>query len=103
MVDLTDINSGAGNSNLSEMVFYEDQLHFLADDGNVGKELFKKDGANIVLIEDINPGPTSSMPNALKVMNNTLYFVANNGTDGSELHSWDGTIEIGRASCRERV
>ncbi len=67
-------------------------VFFTADDGKVGRELFKSLPApnTITLVKDINP-KGGSYPSNFTVMNNILYFQANDGTNGYEVWRSDGT------------
>lgn len=85
-------------------------LYFSADNGTVGRELWKTDGtiAGTVLVKDIRVGSASSGCTAFRNYNGVLYFGANDGTSGSELWRSNGTlagttlvkdINPGSASC----
>src|SRR5262245_63895371 len=89
---LTDIRSGA-SSNPRSFVDESGIALFVANDGNVGYELWKSDGtsAGTMLVKDIRPGVDGSTPRYLTNVNGTLYFRANDGTTGDELWKSDGT------------
>ncbi len=67
-------------------------LYFAADDGKVGRELFKSLPApnTITLVKDINPAG-NSYPSNFIVVNNILFFSANDGKNGTEPWRSDGT------------
>ncbi len=66
--------------------------YFAADDGKVGRELFRSLPVpnTVSLVKDINPKGSSS-PSYFTVMNNLLFFQANDGTNGYEVWRSDGT------------
>jgi len=87
--------SSAFPSSLTEL---NDTLMFAADNGILGKELWKSDGtdAGTVLVKDINTATTpnnSSYPSYLTTINGIAYFAANDGIHGNELWKSDGTTE----------
>ncbi|MFM2311660.1 MAG: hypothetical protein RLZZ04_936 [Cyanobacteriota bacterium] len=83
----------------SNLVEFNDQLYFSADDGKHGRELFVSDGTDkgTQLVEDLRPGASNygyaygSAPYNLTEFNNKLYFSANDGEHGNELFVSDGT------------
>ena len=90
-----------------DLVNVDGTLFFSADDGEVGRELWKSDGtaAGTVLVKDINPGTypyysggtyygqyqSESRPGLMTAVGGTLYFVAQDDTNGAELWKSDGT------------
>jgi ELWxxDGT repeat protein len=95
------INGVNQGSNPSSMLWVNGTLYFNADDGVVGKELWKTDGtdAGTVLVRDIaQTGPNgvfdvkqNSNPHNLTLVNGVIYFSANDGKEGFELWRTDGT------------
>jgi len=88
-------NNGSSPENFA---IYNNQLHFSANDGVRGHELWRYDSTppgGASLAADIIPGGPSSNPNNLAVYNGKLYFCATDGTGpgghGYELWSFDGT------------
>ncbi|MGL5834582.1 MAG: hypothetical protein ACRC1Z_15310, partial [Waterburya sp.] len=83
----------------SNLVEFNDQLYFTADDGKHGRELFVSDGTDkgTQLVEDLRPGASNygyaygSAPYNLTEFKNKLYFSANDGEHGNELFVSDGT------------
>lgn len=67
------------------------QLYFTADDGILGKELWRTDGTAIFPVVDLFPGTAGSHPGELTVASGRLWFSANDGVHGRELWSTDGT------------
>lgn len=92
---IKDIRAGLSSSNPSEMTAFNNEIYFVADDGNFGKELWKTDGTetNTRLVKDIRLGGLSSFSNyaKFKVFKNKLFFTANDGTHGREIWVTDGT------------
>jgi len=66
---------------------------FVAEDGILGRELWKSDGTSsgTSLVLDINPGSASSNPSHLTFFDMYIYFSANDGEYGYELWRTDGT------------
>ena len=87
----------------SNLIEFNDQLYFAANDGENGSELFVSDGTaeGTQLLADINPGSSNygfyygsgSYPSNFVEFNDQLYFAANDGESGSELFVSDGTAE----------
>jgi ELWxxDGT repeat protein len=101
-----DIYAGSGSSN-PEWIVMLDPLGgtrtptpgdvttciFTAEDGILGRELWKSDGTSggTSMILDINPGADSSNPSHLTFFDMHIYFSADNGEHGYELWRTDGT------------
>lgn len=91
-------------NNIDEMIVFDNQLFFVAEDATVGRELWVSDGTSTgtVVKHDLFPNDTqssgfnviSSNPGDLIVHNNELYFTAigyaNNESTGKELWKSDG-------------
>ena len=101
---LADINPlrlrGLGyDSSVAEFTEFKDQLYFVANDGENGRELWVSDGTSggTQLLADINSGhnnydyPHSSSPGYFTEFENKLYFAASNAKTGRELWVSDGT------------
>ena len=104
LVDLYPEESSYGNSYSSypsNLVEFNDQLYFTANDGESGNELFVSDGTSkgTQLLVDFYSGENSyGLNNRYDASNLTefdkkLYFTANNGESGNELFVSDGTAE----------
>ncbi|TWW09514.1 hypothetical protein E3A20_13550, partial [Planctomyces bekefii] len=89
--------SGSGLVQYANIVEFNNELYFAADDGVNGSELYATDGtpAGTRLVRDINPGPDSGSNfgnlGPAAILGNMLYFAATNGADGMELWRTDGT------------
>ena len=104
-VMVKDIGSGMYGSNPSELVVYNGNLYFYADDGINGYELWKSDGTTggTFMVKDIRPGQYGSINTSyqtkLVAMNNMLYFSAWDGGLGNHI-LWktdgtaNGTVEV---------
>lgn len=73
------------------MAIYQGVLHFQADDGQSGPELWRTAGGAAGIAEDIVPGAQGSAPHAFAVYKNRLYFAATTPATGEELFNYDGT------------
>lgn len=82
--------NASGSSNPAELVSFNNEIYFAADNGTNGTELFKTNGTTITLVKDINP-TGSSFPTGLTVFNGALYFAASDGSNGIEVWKSDGT------------
>lgn len=94
-IDLTGF-AGSGLVQYAEIVEFQDELYFMADDGVHGYELYATDGTSdgTRLVKDINPGSGSSSWGSLgqtAILGDMLYFIARNDTYGAELWRTDGT------------
>ncbi|MEL7077942.1 MAG: ELWxxDGT repeat protein [Cyanobacteria bacterium J06582_2] len=100
-----DLNPGSNryrvpNSYYSELIVFDDQLYFVAEDNESGRELFVSDGTaeGTQLLVGLNPGGNdyvsySSAPGDFAVFDDQLYFAADDGENGRELFVSDGTAE----------
>ena len=95
------------DSSPQELVNVDGTLFFSADNGAVGRELWKSDGtaSGTVLVKDISPGTypyyyqgtyygqyqNESRPGLMTAVDGMLFFVAQDETNGAELWKSDGT------------
>ncbi len=83
------------SSNPTQLTAANGMLFFAANNGTLGRELWKSDGteAGTVLVKDIEPGGGDSLygDNSLVAANGKLFFAAETSTQGKELWSSDGT------------
>ncbi len=95
-----DINPGPnggldsyGNIYTDYHQIFNNELYFLANDGQHGFELWKTDGTSLgtQMVKDINVGNLSSFPKSFCVYDNHLFFVANDGINGYNMWVSDGT------------
>jgi ELWxxDGT repeat protein len=84
---------GDWSSNPAQLTNINGYLYFVANDGQLGNELWISDGTSggTLPVKDIRPGLASSDIGPLTNVNGTLFFVANDGSSGSELWKSDGT------------
>ena len=98
-----DIWPGAQSSNPHDLVIFNNELYFGANDGLVGDELWKRPnnfsfgGAQLAV--DIRPGAAGSEIDNLIVVGNELFFTANDGTNGNEL--WKMSTSGARSLVRD--
>ncbi|MBN2473527.1 MAG: tandem-95 repeat protein [Pirellulales bacterium] len=61
-------------------------LHFTADDGNNGRELWMSDGTALgtFMVGEVYSGPADSQPASLTDIGGILFFAANDGNTGTE-------------------
>lgn len=59
---MSDINPGSNSSSPQYLTVYNGNLFFSADNGTVGNELFKYNGASVSLLTDVIPGSASGNP-----------------------------------------
>lgn len=90
---VADMVPGDGSFFPANLLAFQGQLYFTADDGRHGRELWKSDGtaSGTLLVVDLAPGSQSSTPGELTVIGDSLYWSATNGTTGLELWRTDGT------------
>ena len=97
---VADIRDGQTNSDSGgfggEFIEYKGELYFSANNGEIGRELWKSDGTadGTQLVKDIYVGDRddSSSPGWFSVYNDELYFIAADNR-GGELWKTDGTEE----------
>lgn len=75
---IADIKAGSGGSNPRDIVEYNGNIYFTADDGVHGAELWKYNPVSntTALVEDLRVGAGASNPNFKTVFNGKLYFTA---------------------------
>ncbi len=108
-----DIRTGASDSGISSLVYWNGNVYFDANDGSAaGRELWKSNGtaSGTVMVKNIAPvaanntgsiDAAGSYPKDFKVFNGVLYFVASGSFDTSnpyqyqnrELWKTDGTAQ----------
>jgi ELWxxDGT repeat protein len=88
-----DIFPGKGSSSIEQLIAYNGQLWFSANDGFTRAELWTSDGtgAGTHLAKDIFPSAQSSSPEAPTGMGGLVYFVAQAPGSGRKLWRTDGT------------
>ncbi|MCO8123765.1 dockerin type I domain-containing protein [Stieleria sp. TO1_6] len=93
-IDLfADINQLGISSDINQVVPIGNETFFVADDGQVGSELWKTDGTagGTVLVKDLLPGPDTSSPSDLTAVGGLLYFTALDENSETDLWKSDGT------------
>ena len=87
-----DLKAGSGSSTPAELTVVAGELFFAADDGSVGRELWKTDGtaSGTTLVGNIHPGSGANIHDCT-ALGSLLVFDANDGVNGSELWRSDGT------------
>lgn len=90
--DFGGLNSGFVINESTKPTYFNNELYFVVDINNQGRQLWKTDGSSLgtVLLKNIFPGSNNANPNNLFVFNGLLYFAATNAL-GSELWKTDGT------------
>ncbi len=98
-----DILPGADSADPTDLIEFNGELYFTADDGVVGRELWQSDGTSggTVLVKDINPGQgyqypvgegnLNSFAKDMMVVADRLMFAAEESNSGVELWNSDGT------------
>jgi ELWxxDGT repeat protein len=86
-----DLKSGAGSSTPAELTVAGGRLFFAADDGVVGRELWKTDGsaAGTALVANLHPGSGANILECT-ALGSLLFFAADDGA-GRDLWRSDGT------------
>jgi len=79
-------NGPAAGSSPNYLTSVDGTLHFAADDGSNGPELWSSDGTTLgtFMVEDILAGPAGSQPTALADVGAALFFSVNDGNSGQE-------------------
>jgi ELWxxDGT repeat protein len=82
-----------GPSLPNQYVAFDDQIAFVAGDGQHGFELWMSDGTEqgTRMVKDIAPGSAGSNIGDFAVVDDTLFFTANDGVHGRSLWMSDGT------------
>lgn len=90
-----EIRSGSSGSFPSNLTAHKQELYFVANDGNIGNELWKSDGtdAGTVLVKDIRSGSSSSSIQEMVSFNEVLLFSGGENSGNRELWITDGTSE----------
>ena len=84
---LVDIKPGFGSSEPKELTAFRGLVYFSADDGKIGRELWRTDGtAEGTTVIEIFPGISGSFPEQLEVVGDTLFFSAQGASIGRELY-----------------
>ncbi|MBX7255645.1 MAG: hypothetical protein K1Y02_04710 [Candidatus Hydrogenedentes bacterium] len=93
-VMVKDINPGAADSYIRDMVNANGTLFFSAINEASGQELWKSDGtsAGTVLVSDIVAGTGSSGATNLYAVGSNVYFAAGTAANGRELWISNGTV-----------
>lgn len=91
---VADITTSPKTSGFSSPTVINDELYFVATDGQYGSELWKTDGTNVTRLTDISYGTLSSFIATPTLYNGEIYFrgasTAPDGLVDVELWKWDG-------------
>ena len=89
-----DINPGTANSNISywNVGFLQDTMFFVAQNSQVGREVFMVKHDSVSLLKDISPGQGGSNPQGFFNFKNELYFFAAHN-NALEIWKTNGTEE----------
>jgi len=89
---VADVHQGAGSSSPEYLAVLHNKVYFSADDGRVGRELWKTDGtkAGTRLVADARLGSLGSSPRYLTRLDNRLFYVARTPDPADEV---DRSIE----------
>jgi len=89
---VADIHQGSGSSSPEYLSVLKNVVYFAADDGRVGRELWKTDGtpAGTRLVADSRLGSLGSAPRYLTLLDNKLFYVARTADPADQV---DRTIE----------
>ncbi len=91
---LQTLRPGPAGSDPRDLRVQNGVLYFSANDGTVGRELYRYDpvadaNSGPVRVADVNPGPGSSNPVFMADIDGKVYFSANDGVTGNELWRYD--------------
>ena len=89
---LMDIYPGRDDSEINELLSFNNEIYFNADSPDYGEELWKSSPSNNVteILKDLNTNSSaSSFPSRFQEINDTLYFQAATGCTGFELFKTD--------------
>ena len=86
-------NNNNWSANIGQLIKFNNQIFFGANDGVNGLELWTSDGtpSGTNQLKDINIGSNSSSPRDFFIFNEYLYFTADDGLNGREIWKSDGT------------
>lgn len=89
------VNNNNWSANIGQLIKFNNQIFFGANDGVNGLELWTSDGtpSGTNLLKDIKIGPNSSSPRDFFIFNENLYFTADDGSNGREIWKSDGTSD----------
>jgi ELWxxDGT repeat protein len=89
---VADIHSGHGSSSPEYLAVLHNKVYFSADDGRVGRELWKTDGtqSGTRLVADARLGSLGSSPRYLTLLDDRLFYVARTADPADQV---DRTIE----------
>ena len=87
---VTDLYEGRESSNPNGMYIFEDELYMQMRGADLGSEVFKYDGVDIIAVTDIAPRTGHSVPALFVAYNGKLYFSAMKDEYGRELWVIDG-------------
>lgn len=76
----------------NELVVFDNELYFAADNGSQGKELCKINSQGDLGVLDVIPGADGVIPRQMVVYNDKIYFVGYDSVHSDELWMSDGTI-----------
>ncbi|TXI67504.1 MAG: T9SS type A sorting domain-containing protein [Flavobacterium sp.] len=87
------VNNNNWSANIGQLIKFNNQIFFGANDGVNGLELWTSDGtpSGTNQLKDINIGSNSSSPRDFFIFNEYLYFTADDGLNGREIWKSDGT------------
>ncbi|MBK6901782.1 MAG: hypothetical protein IPH04_02960 [Saprospirales bacterium] len=89
-----DINQQPAPSEVGQMIAFDGQLFFSADNGFTGAELWRYDpvGDELFLVGDIYPFELGSQPTEFEPYDGRLFFAASDGVKGNELWAYDPAL-----------